>query len=96
MTTKRIPLVMAAALVASTLGLSAALAQGNQSPTPSTPAPQHAPKSDQGMMGGGSMGSGDMMKVMGQMNRMMENCNRMMESNQHAPSAPDRTNPKNG
>lgn len=96
MTTRHIPLAVATTLIATALGLSATLAQGNQSPTPSAPAPQQAPMSDQGMMGGGSKGSADMMKMMGQMNRMMENCNRMMESKQHAPSAPDKTNPKNG
>jgi hypothetical protein len=96
MTTKHILLAVATIVIATALGLSATLAQGNQSPTPSTPAPQQAPMSDQGMMGGGSMGGGDMMKMMGQMNRMMENCNRMMETMQHAPSAPDKTPPHNG
>jgi hypothetical protein len=84
MTTKHILLAVATIAIATALGLSATLAQGNQSSTPSTSAPQQAPMSDQGMMGGGSMGGGDMMKMMGQMNRM-ENCNRMMENMQHAP-----------
>jgi hypothetical protein len=91
MMTKRIPLTLAATLVATALGLSATFAQSSQSVTPNAPAQHQAPMSDQGMAGGG-----DMMKMMGQMNRMMENCNRMMETMQHAPSAPDKTPPHNG
>jgi hypothetical protein len=84
MTTKRISTAAAAALLATTLGASIALAQ-----TSTAPAPQQAPLPHQGMtMGQAGKDNGGMMD-MTQMNKMMENCNRMMESKQH-PSA----NPK--
>ncbi|MCO6416175.1 hypothetical protein JYK14_08340 [Siccirubricoccus sp. KC 17139] len=99
MTTKRIPMAAAAALLATALGATVALAQGNQAQTPQAPAPQQAPAPDQGMMGrGGMMGMMNMMGQMdpAQMNRMMENCNRMMEGMQRSPSAPRDTQPGHG
>lgn len=93
MTMKRIPVTASAALLATILGATATLAQGNQGQTPQAPAPQQAPTGNQGMMGhGGMMGQMDP----AQMNRMMEDCNRMMESMQRSPSAPRGTQPGNG
>lgn len=81
MTTKRIPMAAAAALLAVTLGATVAFAQSHQAP-----APQQAPMPGKDMMmGQGAMDHGNMMD-MAQMKTMMGNCNRMMESMQHSPS----------
>jgi hypothetical protein len=59
------------ALLATSLGVGAAFAQSDQTPTPK--APMHQRMDHRGMM--------DMSK----MNRMMDNCNRMMEGMQRSP-----------
>jgi hypothetical protein len=83
MTTKSIS-ITAAALLATALGVGAALAQSN----PSAPS-SHAP-----MMQGDADKPG--MMDMSKMNRMMDNCNRMMESmQQHPRSEPGTTTPPN-
>jgi hypothetical protein len=80
MTTKSIS-IAAAALLATTLGVGAALAQSNPAPS------SHAP-----MMQGGA--DKPTMMDMSKMNRMMDNCNRMMESmQQHPRSEPGTTTP---
>ena len=81
MTTKRIPMAAAAALLAVTLGATVAFAQSHQAP-----APQQAPMPGKDMMmGQGAMDHGNMMD-MAQMKTTMGNCNRTMESMQHSPS----------
>ena len=78
MTTKSIS-ITAAALLATTLGVGAALAQSNPAPS------SHAPM----MQGGADKPS---MMDMSKMNRMMDNCNQMMESmQQHPRSEPGTT-----
>jgi Spy/CpxP family protein refolding chaperone len=78
MTTKSIS-ITAAALLAVTLGVGAALAQSNPAPS------SHAPM----MQGGADKPS---MMDMSKMNRMMDNCNQMMESmQQHPRSEPGTT-----
>jgi hypothetical protein len=78
-------------LLATTLGLTIALAQTN-----TAPAPKQAPLPHRGMMmGQGGKDNGGMMD-MTQMNRMMEICNRMMESKQHPPANPQSPKPDNG
>jgi hypothetical protein len=75
---------MAAALLATTLGVGVALAQSNQAPSSEAP-----------MMQRGADKSG--MMDMSKMNRMMDNCNRMMEGmQQHPPSEPGTTTPDKG
>jgi negative regulator of sigma E activity len=82
MTTKHIAMA-AAALLATTLGVSIARAQSDQASSPKAPMNQGV--DHRGMM--------DMSK----MNRMMDNCNRMMESEQqHSPSGPQTTTPDKG
>ena len=83
MTTKSIS-ITAAALLATALGIGAALAQSNPS----------APSSNAPMMQGDADKPG--MMDMSKMNRMMDNCNRMMESmQQHPRSEPGTTTPPN-
>jgi Spy/CpxP family protein refolding chaperone len=78
MTTKSIS-ITAAALLATILGVGAALAQSNPAPA------SHAPM----MQGGADKPS---MMDMSKMNRMMDNCNQMMESmQQHPRSEPGTT-----
>jgi hypothetical protein len=73
--------ITAAALLATALGVGAALAQSNPAPS------SHAP-----MMQGGA--DKPTMMDMSKMNRMMDNCNRMMESmQQHPRSEPGTTTP---
>lgn len=80
MTTKSIS-IAAAALLATTLGVGAALAQSNPAPS------SHAPM----MQGGADKPS---MMDMSKMNWMMDNCNQMMESmQQHPRSEPGTTTP---
>ena len=83
MTTKRISM-LATALLATTLGVGAALAQDNQ--TPSRQMPMNQGDADHhGMMD------------MSRMNRMMDSCNQMMESmQQHPRSEPGTTAPDKG
>jgi hypothetical protein len=81
MTTKSISMATAA-LLATALGVGAALAQSNPEPA------SHAPM----MQGGADKPS--MMMDMSKMNRMVDNCNRMMESmQQHPRSEPGTTTP---
>jgi hypothetical protein len=89
MTTKRKSMA-AAALLATALGAGAALAQGNQAPSPQAPMRQGG--ADQP----GMMDMSKMDAMMAKMDRMMDNCNRMMESRQHPPSAPKTTAPNKG
>ena len=80
MTTKSIS-ITAAALLATALGVGAALAQSNPAPA------SHAPM----MQGGADKPS---MMDMSKMNRMMDNCNQTMESmQQHPRSEPGTTTP---
>ena len=87
MTTKRISMA-AAALLATTLGAGAALAQSN---TPSSQAPMKQGGGDQP----GMMDMSKMDAMMAKMDRMMDNCNRMMESKQQHPQ-PRATVPNKG
>jgi Spy/CpxP family protein refolding chaperone len=83
MMTKRISMA-AAALLATALGVAAALAQSNQPPSSVAP-----------MMQRGTDKSGTM--DMSKMNRMMDNCNQMMEGmQQHPPSDPGTATPDKG
>lgn len=88
---KRMPMAIAATLLATSLGATIALAQNNSAPTP-----QQAPMPKEGMMMGEAGKDHGAMMDMAQMNRMMENCNRMMESKQHPPSGPQSAKPDNG
>jgi hypothetical protein len=82
MMTKSISII-AAALLATSVGVSVARAQGDQAPTQKAPMAQGTDHRE--------------MMDMSKMNRMMDNCNRMMEGmQQHPRSGPHMTTPDKG